>query len=306
MRDKAEKIISNIQKVFRGDRGKIELCLIALLADGHMLIEDIPGVGKTLLARSLALSIKADFKRVQFTSDLLPADITGVTIYSKEKEAFIFKKGPIFTNILLADEINRASPKAQSALLEAMNERKVTVDHRTYPLPRPFFVIATQNPLEFYGTFPLPESQLDRFLVRIELGYPSREEEKRMLFEQKEKEPWDLIQPVVEKEEILEMQREVKKVKVEDSIADYILNLIKATRESPYFLRGASPRASLMLMKASQARAFLDGRDYVVPDDVKKVFLPVIAHRIYSKKELDRRNVEKALLEILQKVEVPL
>lgn len=306
MREKAEKIISNIQKVFRGDREKIELCLIALLADGHMLIEDIPGVGKTLLARSLALSIKADFKRVQFTSDLLPADITGVTIYSKEKEAFIFKKGPIFTNILLADEINRASPKAQSALLEAMNERKVTVDHRTYPLPRPFFVIATQNPLEFYGTFPLPESQLDRFLIRIELGYPPREEEKRMLFEQKEKEPWDLIQPIVEKEEILEMQREVKKIKVEDSIADYILNLIKATRESPYFLRGASPRASLMLMKASQARAFLDGRSYVVPDDVKKVFLPVIAHRIYSKRELDKTNVEKALLEILQKVEVPL
>ncbi len=306
MREAAKLIIDNVAKVFRGSREKIELCLIALLAEGHVLIEDIPGVGKTLLARSLALSIKADFKRIQFTADLLPADITGVTIYSREREIFVFKKGPVFTNILLADEINRASPKTQSALLEAMNERKVTVDHRTYPLPQPFFVIATQNPLEFHGTFPLPESQLDRFLIMLELGYPSPEEEKKMLFQQKEVEPWDLISPVVEKEQVLKMQEEVKEVKVAEEIADYILSLVRATRENPHFLRGASPRATLMLMKASQAKAYLEGRDYVVPDDVKYVFKPVMVHRLYLRRHMERSDAAKLLEDVLKSVDVPL
>jgi len=302
---KIEKIISNVEKVFRGDRKTIELALLSLLADGHLLIEDIPGVGKTLLASALARSINCEFRRVQFTSDLLPSDILGTLIFSAKTGEFKFRKGPVFTNVLLADEINRGSPKTQSALLEAMNDRKVSIEGRSFPLPKPFLVIATQNPVELHGTFPLPESQLDRFIISMGIGYPGRKEEKRMLYEQKEKDPIEEISPVVEREEILELQQQVRKVSFSEEIAEYIIEIIEATRNNPMLRIGASPRATLMLTRASQARAFMDGRDYIVPDDVKAVAKPVLSHRLFLKRTENREEAEKIVEEILQKVYPP-
>ncbi len=305
MRPAVEKIILNVGKVFRGEREKIELALLCLLADGHLLIEDIPGVGKTLLAKALALSVDCDFRRVQFTSDLLPSDILGTVVFSQKKGEFYLRKGPVFTNILLADEINRGSPRTQSALLEAMNERKVTIEGRTLPLPEPFLVIATQNPVELHGTYPLPESQLDRFLISMSLGYPGRKEEKRIILEQKERDPLARLSPVLEKEEILRMQKEVREVRVSEEIADYILDISERTRNHPSLRLGASPRASLYLTRAAQARAYMEGRDYVVPDDVKKIASPVLVHRIFPKGEKGREELELILQQILRELRVP-
>lgn len=305
MRKEIERIIQNVERVFRGNRENIELALLALLADGHLLIEDIPGVGKTLLASALARSIDCQFKRVQFTSDLLPSDILGTLVFSSKTGEFRFRKGPVFTNILLADEINRGSPKTQSALLEAMNDRNVSIEGRTFPLPRPFLVIATQNPVELHGTFPLPESQLDRFILSMSVGYPGRAEEKRMLYEQKENDPMEGLRPVLSRENILKIQEEVRKVRFSDEIAEYIISISEATRNHSMLRMGASPRATLMLTRASQARAYMKGRDYVVPDDVKDVVSPVLSHRIFLKRAQDRREAEHVIEDILQKVPPP-
>ncbi len=305
MRKEIEKIIKNVEKVFRGDRKNIELALLALLADGHLLIEDIPGVGKTLLASALARSIDCQFKRVQFTSDLLPSDILGTLVFSSKTGEFRFRKGPVFTNILLADEINRGSPKTQSALLEAMNDRKVSIEGRTFPLPQPFLVIATQNPVELHGTFPLPESQLDRFILSMSVGYPGRAEEKRMLYEQKENDPLEELKPVISRDDILRLQEEVRKVRFSEEIADYVISITDSTRTHPLLRMGASPRATLMLARASMARAYMKGRDYVVPDDVKEVARPVLSHRIFLKRAQDRREAEQVIEDVLQKVYPP-
>ncbi len=305
MRREVEKIISNVARVFRGGREKIELALLSLLADGHLLIEDIPGVGKTLLARALALSISCEFRRVQFTSDLLPSDIIGTVVFSQKKGEFYLRKGPVFTNILLADEINRGSPRTQSALLEAMNESKVSIEGRTLPLPEPFLVIATQNPVELHGTYPLPESQLDRFLISMSLGYPEKGEEKRMILEQKERDPLQGLSPVASREEILRMQEEVRKVRLVDEILDYILSIVQATRNHPSLRLGASPRASLFLSRASQARAFMEGRDYVVPDDIKWVAPHVLSHRLFPRGERTRNEMTSFVKQILRELRSP-
>ena len=305
MRREVEKILSNVARVFRGGREKIELALLSLLADGHLLIEDIPGVGKTLLARALALSINCDFRRVQFTSDLLPSDIIGTVVFSQKKGEFYLRKGPVFTNILLADEINRGSPRTQSALLEAMNERKVSIEGRTLPLPEPFLVIATQNPVELHGTYPLPESQLDRFLISMSLGYPEKGEEKRMILEQRERDPLQGLSPVLSREEVLRMQEQVRKVRMVDEILDYILSIVQATRNHPSLRIGASPRASLFLSRAAQARAFMEGRDYVVPDDVKWVAPHVLSHRLFPKGERTREEMGSFVKQILRELRSP-
>ncbi|AST57981.1 atpase associated with various cellular activities AAA_3 [Thermoanaerobacterium thermosaccharolyticum] len=295
------KIIDNISKVIIGKTEEVKLVLVALLSGGHVLIEDVPGVGKTSLVKALAKSINADFKRIQFTPDLLPSDVIGVSIYNPEKGVFEFKQGPIMSQILLADEINRTSPKTQSSLLEAMEERQVTVDGKTYMLPRPFMVIATQNPIEYDGTFRLPEAQLDRFMIKVNLGYPDTKHEIEMLKRFEALDPLEDLKPVVSIMEILKMQSEVKSVYVDDSILDYIITIVNNTRNLPTVLLGASPRAAISLMKASQAKAFIEGRNYVLPDDVKYLSVPVLSHRIILKNEarfnnLDERSVIKDIL----------
>ncbi|MDK2806895.1 MAG: MoxR-like ATPase [Thermoanaerobacterium sp.] len=295
------KIIDNINKVIIGKTEEVKLVLVALLSGGHVLIEDVPGVGKTSLVKALAKSINADFKRIQFTPDLLPSDVIGVSIYNPEKGVFEFKQGPIMSQILLADEINRTSPKTQSSLLEAMEERQVTVDGKTYMLPRPFMVIATQNPIEYDGTFRLPEAQLDRFMIKVNLGYPDIKHEIEMLKRFEELDPLENLKPVVSIMEILKMQDEVKSVYVDDSILDYIITIVNNTRNLSTVLLGASPRAAISLMKASQAKAFIEGRNYVLPDDVKYLSVPVLSHRIILKNEarfndLDERSVIKDIL----------
>lgn len=295
------KIIDNISKVIIGKTEEVKLVLVALLSGGHVLIEDVPGVGKTSLVKALAKSINADFKRIQFTPDLLPSDVIGVSIYNPEKGVFEFKQGPIMSQILLADEINRTSPKTQSSLLEAMEERQVTVDGKTYMLPRPFMVIATQNPIEYDGTFRLPEAQLDRFMIKVNLGYPDIKHEIEMLKRFEALDPLEDLKPVVSIMEILKMQNEVKSVYVDDSILDYIITIVNNTRNLPTVLLGASPRAAISLMKASQAKAFIEGRNYVLPDDVKYLSVPVLSHRIILKNEarfnnLDERSVIKDIL----------
>lgn len=295
------KIIDNISKVIIGKTEEVKLVLVALLSGGHVLIEDVPGVGKTSLVKALAKSINADFKRIQFTPDLLPSDVIGVSIYNPEKGVFEFKQGPIMSQILLADEINRTSPKTQSSLLEAMEERQVTVDGKTYMLPRPFMVIATQNPIEYDGTFRLPEAQLDRFMIKVNLGYPDIKHEIEMLKRFETLDPLEDLKPVVSIMEILKMQNEVKSVYVDDSILDYIITIVNNTRNLSTVLLGASPRAAISLMKASQAKAFIEGRNYVLPDDVKYLSVPVLSHRIILKNEarfnnLDERSVIKDIL----------
>lgn len=295
------KIIDNISKVIIGKTEEVKLVLVALLSGGHVLIEDVPGVGKTSLVKALAKSINADFKRIQFTPDLLPSDVIGVSIYNPEKGVFEFKQGPIMSQILLADEINRTSPKTQSSLLEAMEERQVTVDGKTYMLPRPFMVIATQNPIEYDGTFRLPEAQLDRFMIKVNLGYPDIKHEIEMLKRFEALDPLEDLKPVVSIMEILKMQNEVKSVYVDDSILDYIITIVNNTRNLSTVLLGASPRAAINLMKASQAKAFIEGRNYVLPDDVKYLSVPVLSHRIILRNEarfnnLDERSVIKDIL----------
>ncbi len=275
-----EQIRANVGRVILGKDPQLELAIIALLCEGHVLIEDVPGVGKTMLAKALAASIGCSFKRIQFTPDLLPGDVTGVSVFNQKTQEFEFRPGPIMANIILTDEINRATPKTQSALLEAMEERQITVDGQTYSLPRPFMVMATQNPIEYEGTFPLPEAQLDRFLVRIELGYPSPNEEVNMLTSQQRAHPIESLQAVVSVDEIVAAQRAVREVYVDDLVKEYIVALVNATRQHEDVYLGASPRGSLALYHAAQALAAARGRNFVTPDDVKELAHATLAHRI--------------------------
>lgn len=302
-----QKISENINKVIVGKNKAIELILVALLAEGHLLLEDVPGVGKTLMARSLAKSIGGTFHRIQFTPDLLPSDITGFNVYNQKEGQFIFQPGPVMANILLADEINRAIPRSQSSLLESMQEKQVTVDSVTRGLPLPFFVIATQNPIELEGTFPLPEAQLDRFLMKIKLDYPSQKEEMAILERFQKEDPLEKLQAVTTAEEILKLQKERRKINVSKEINHYIVSLAKVTRNSPRIRYGASPRASLHLMQASQALAALRDRDFVLPDDIKELFIPILTHRmvIETKERLKGITPQKILKEILKQTEVP-
>jgi MoxR-like ATPase len=277
------RLQANIAGVLLGKPEVIHMTLVALLADGHVLIEDVPGVGKTLLARALARSLDLTFHRIQFTPDLLPSDLIGTSVFHQPSGEFLFKPGPLFANLVLADEINRGTPRTQSALLEAMNDRQVTTDGQTRPLGPPFLVLATQNPYEFEGTYLLPESELDRFMIRIRIGYPDRSAEKEVLTQHRDGEPVDSLQPVLEPGELLAMQQAVRHVRVDECLSDYILDLVDGTRRSAHVYLGASTRAALMLYRASQAQAFLEKRDYVIPDDIKRLARPVLAHRIFVK-----------------------
>lgn len=299
-----------IETVVRGKSEAVKLALVCLLAEGHLLIEDVPGVGKTTLAHSLARVFDCTFRRIQFTSDLLPSDIIGVTVYHQIDQAFDFHSGPVFANIVLADEINRTTPKTQSALLEAMSEGSVSVNNCTYPLPRPFMVVATQNPIEHHGTYPLPEAQLDRFLLRIKMGYPENEAEKEILRREDFQPDMKLIRPVMLAEEVLEAQALVGRVRVDESLLDYLMAIVEATRRSEFIHIGASPRGSLALRRAAQALAFFEGRDYCIPDDIKRLVLPVLAHRVivsskYASPHQRNREAEAILAEILGSIEVP-
>ncbi len=302
-----QDIISNVEKVMVGKRGTIEKIIICLISGGHVLIEDVPGVGKTVLVHSIAKSINCDFKRIQFTPDLLPSDITGVSIYNQKTGEFEFKKGPIMGQIILADEINRTSPKTQASLLEAMEEHQITVDGVTYKLKEPFMVLATQNPMEYEGTFPLPEAQLDRFMMKVNIGYPDETSELNMLKRFKEINPLTELKPVASTEDIIRIKNEVKSVMVNSGVEMYILSIVRSTRENDKILLGASPRASLNLYRASQGRAILKGRDFVTPDDVKYVSKSVLNHRIIVKPEyrLKGLSVEDVIDEILKSVKVP-
>lgn len=302
-----DALVDNVSQVIVGKRDCLELLLVGLLAEGHVLIEDIPGLGKTLLAKSLARSMGASFKRVQFTPDLLPADITGFNIYDQQTGRFVFQPGPVMAHVLLADEINRTIPRTQSSLLESMEERQVTVDGSTYALPRPFFVMATQNPIELEGTFPLPEAQLDRFLLRIRLGYPSLKEEKEILGRFQEKDPLEDLAQVATPEEICGLQEARKKIHVSDPVREYISLIVAATREDPRVRLGASPRGSLGLMRTGQAAAALRGRSFVLPDDVKALASCVLAHRLILKEEerLRETRPESVVEDILSRVPVP-
>ena len=286
----AAKVIENVEKVIVGKHDTVELLMVALLCQGHVLIEDVPGIGKTMLARSLAISLGGDFKRLQCTPDLMPNDVTGVSIFNQKTGQFDFKPGPIFVNILLVDEINRATPRTQSALLEAMQEQQVTTDGVTRMLPQPFLVLATQNPIEFEGTFPLAEAQVDRFLIRLSIGYPSPSDEKKMLARLEREHPILNLKPAVDGNQLLDYQRQVWEIHVDDTLRDYILRLVVATRNHPDIALGASPRASLALFKTSQALASLRGRDHVLPDDIKFLVVPTLLHRLIIKPEAELRN----------------
>ena len=301
-----------IATVIKGKDDAIKLALVTLLARGHLLIEDVPGVGKTMLARALARCFNCSFQRIQFTSDLLPSDVVGITIYNSHEHSFEFKPGPVFANVVLADEINRTTPKTQSALLESMNENQVTVENRTYPLPRPFLVLATQNPIEHHGTYPLPESQLDRFLLRVRMGYPEAESEKEIL--RAETDPQaalDRLRPLMHAEEVVELQEQVQSVRVDDSLLDYTLAVVNRTRQTEHLTLGVSPRGAQMLRRAAQALAFSEGRSFCVPDDCKRLFVPVFAHRVVINPRyastLRKGDLAGAILqEIVDSTEVPL
>jgi MoxR-like ATPase len=301
-------LAKNIRQVFVGKDEVVELVMTALLADGHLLIEDAPGVGKTTLAKALARSIDCTFKRVQFTPDLLPSDITGVSIYDQKEQRFVFKPGPVFANVVLADEINRTNPRTQSSLLEAMSEASVSVDGETRPLPRPFLVLATQNPYEFEGTYPLPESQLDRFLLRLAIGYPSAEQERDVLEAQQHSHPLESLGPVVTAEQVSELQAATRAVSVDGSILDYIVAISGASRTAPEMSVGVSPRGSLALRRAAQGLALVRGRDYVIPDDVKELAIPVLAHRVVVVDELGagRSRAREAMQRVVESVAAPL
>jgi MoxR-like ATPase len=284
------KVIENVEKVIIGKRDVIELLMVSLLCEGHVLIEDIPGVGKTMLARSMAISLGGMFKRLQCTPDLLPNDVIGVSVYNQQTGQFEFRSGPIFVNVLLADEINRATPRTQSALLEAMQEQQVSADGVTRSLPRPFLVMATQNPIEYEGTFPLPEAQIDRFLMRLSVGYPSTDDEKYLLTHLQREHPIMRLQPVVEGEQLIALQRQVWETHVDDTLKDYIVRLVSATRSHPDLVLGASPRASLALFKTAQAFAAVRGRDHIIPDDIKYLVPATMAHRLIIRPESELRG----------------
>jgi MoxR-like ATPase len=297
-----------MESVFFGRKSAITQVLVGLVARGHVLIEDVPGVGKTVLARSLARSINCNFNRIQLTPDMLPSDILGVSVYNQDTKSFDFKPGPIFANVILADEINRTTPRTQSSLLEAMNEFSVTVDGNTMALPAPFMVIATQNPFEFEGTYLLPENQLDRFLLRVSLGYPEREREKEILKQQPGRFKLDHLDPVLTTEEVKALQGQAAQVKIDGALLDYLMDIVEATRTDELLHIGISPRGSLALMQASQASALVEGRDYVTPDDIKNMVVPVCAHRVITKNPMsngDLSTANRALEQILARVASP-
>jgi MoxR-like ATPase len=304
----AQEIIDEVERVIVGKRSTVSKAVVTLLCNGHLLIEDIPGVGKTTLAKSLAKSIGGDYRRIQFTPDLLPSDITGSSIFNQKEASFEFRPGPIFGNVVLADEINRATPKTQSALLEAMEEGQVTTEGETRMLPQPFFVIATQNAIEMTGTYPLPEAQLDRFFARISLGYPEKQDETAILAQQQVAHPIELVSQVVSAERLLEVQSAVRDVFVHDSIRTYIVDVVRATRESNLFVMGSSPRGSLHLMRAAQAHAAISGHEFVRPDDVKVMAGAVLGHRVIARAELRSKGhtTEQVIEGILETVPVPL
>lgn len=299
-----------LRTVIRGNPEVVRLALVALLARGHLLIEGVPGVGKTTLGQSLARALDCSFQRIQFTSDLLPSDVLGISIYSALEQRFEFKPGPVFTNVLLADEINRTTPKTQSALLEAMSENQVTADGHSHMLPQPFVVIATQNPVEHHGTYPLPESQMDRFLIRVRMGYPEAASERQIIRGEAGSARLEDLHPVVTGEEVLEMQKSVQAVKVDDSLVDYSLEIVKLTRESDFLSLGVSPRGSLMLYRAAQAMAYIEDRAFCTPDDFKRLTVPVFAHRVvanarYSSTLKKSDQTEQILRDIVERVPVP-
>lgn len=302
-----DRIVANIEKVMVGKRKPIELLLISLLCGGHVLLEDVPGVGKTLLVKALAKTVDAGFKRIQFTPDLLPSDVTGVSVYNRGLNEFQFRPGPLFTNLVLADELNRTSPKTQAALLEAMEERHVTVDGESYPLPKPFLLLATQNPLDHSGTYHLPEAQLDRFFMRIRLGYPDRDQEVEMLGRMQEASPLDTLKPVLLREELVRLQRHIRHVHVDESLRVYLVELAAATRKHSDVSLGVSPRALLALMLAGQAAAYRKGRSYVVPDDLKEMAEPVLAHRLLLTPEarMAGQTAEQVLASVCRSVPLP-
>jgi MoxR-like ATPase len=305
--DRIRHLCENIEKVFIGKPEAVKLLIVGLLAQGHLLIEDVPGVGKTILARSLAKSINCSFRRIQFTPDLLPSDIIGVSIYSQECGEFVFKPGPIFANIVLADEINRTTPRTQSSLLEAMNDFQISLDGKTHQLELPFMVLATQNPYEFEGTYPLPESQLDRFLLRIEIGYPSVEDEKKVIFSQTLEHPITQLQPVLSGSDVISLQEAVKRVHIEECLIGYILEIARKSRQSSRLEIGVSPRGSLMFRRAAQARALVEGRDYAIPDDIKGLASAVLSHRVIMRATArqDARRAANVIKEIVDSIPVP-
>ena len=307
---RATQLEAALRKVIRGNDQVVRLAIVSVLARGHLLIEGVPGVGKTTLGQAMARAIDCTFQRIQFTSDMLPSDIVGISIYSAMEQQFEFKRGPVFTNVLLADEINRTTPKTQSALLEAMSEGKVTVDAHSYSLPQPFLVIATQNPIEHHGTYPLPESQLDRFLMRLHMGYPDTEAERKILHSEAGTTQLENLRPVLHGEDILDMQQAVTRVRVDESLVDYALAIVRKTRESEHLSLGVSPRGSQMLYRAAQAMAFVDGRNFCVPEDFKPLVLPIFAHRVaahakYSSGSKKSAQTEQILQEIVESVAVP-
>lgn len=303
----AQAVRENVGRVIVGKEDVIDLLLVALLCEGHVLLEDVPGIGKTTLAKTLARSLGCTFQRIQFTPDLLPSDITGVNVFNQKTGEFEYRPGPVMAQIVLADEINRAGPRTQSALLEAMEERQVTVDGVTRPLPRPFFVLATQNPIELEGTFPLPEAQIDRFLMRVALGYPDREEERQILRRFRADNPLDRIEPVVTADELQEAGAICREVYVHPALEDYLLDLVRASRSDPAISLGISPRGSLALHRTSQALAAIQGRGYVIPDDIKRLAKPVLAHRLILSPDarLRGRSPQEVLDELMERIPVP-
>jgi MoxR-like ATPase len=304
----SNRLLKNVGLVVLGKPEVIRLAVVALLAEGHVLIEDVPGVGKTLLARALAASIESSFRRIQFTPDLLPSDVLGSSVYHAPSGEFVFKPGPLFANVILADEINRTTPRTQSALLEAMSDRQVSVEGTTHPLPPPFIVLATQNPYEFEGTYVLPESQLDRFMLRLRMGYPIRAEERKVFVSHRQGEPVDSLAPVLSADEVLQLQRGVRMVQVDDTITDYLLDIVHATRRSDDLHVGVSTRGALTLYRAAQSLALVSGRDYVVTDDIKTLVVPVLAHRVVGKSFLQAGEfgaAEAIIHDIVDRIRVP-
>lgn len=304
----ATRLVEQVGTVLRGKEDVIRLSVVALLARGHVLIEDVPGVGKTTLARALAASLGLKFRRLQLTSDLMPADVLGGSIYDREASQFVFRPGPVFTQLLLADEINRTTPRTQSALLEAMGERQVSIDGTTHRLDEPFFVMATQNPRDFYGTYPLPESQLDRFLLRLRVGYPGKDVEREVLFGRGSEDPVDALKPVVDVDELLAARDQVDRVEIEKGLLEYLHEVVLATRDHPAIEVGASTRAGLAFARAVRARAFVEGRSYAIPDDVKELIVPVLAHRLRTRGAQGpdaREDAEAVLLELRETIPVP-